>query len=522
MLFNPNEYPTVFLSYDEPNCESHYKHLLTLCPNAMRVHGVKGSDTAHKKIADIVNTNHVIIVDGDNRVKDDFYQKSYDITIDYVSTVLSFTAHNTINGQEYGNGGIKCWPVSLLKSMKTHENANSMETLVDFDFKNYHQLPIIGSDIIINASELQAWRAGFREGIKLLLNNGKYVFNINDIDWRNFDRLYNWMHIGTDVFNGIYAILGARYGVYRGLLKFNLHELHNFDILNKLFESTVPTNKILCVSNCNHLGEKINTIANKQIVDEVYNENKSINYKNKVKPVLRCPNNSPYDIVFISYDELNAEDNFNLIRKRFSNVKRIKNIKGIHNAHIEAAKLCTSDYFYVVDADAEVLDTFNFDYNIEFFDKPKIRVWRAKNIINDLVYGYGAIKLLPRTFTARMKQLNPDMSTSLGIEYEPIMELSNITKFNTSPFNTWRSAFRECTKLSSQTITNNNYTETSYRLNIWCTIGLERQYGNYCIDGANLGKQYGIDNKNNIDKLMLINDYNFLKDTYDRFYKNTV
>ena len=34
----------------------------------------------------------------------------------------------------------------------------------------------------------------------------------------------------------------------------------------------------------------------------------------------------------------------------------------------------------------------------------------------------------------------------------PKVQVSNITAFNTDPFNTWRSAFRECTKLASAII----------------------------------------------------------------------
>ena len=38
----------VFLSYDEPNAEKNYADLLTKVPYAKRVHGVEGSDAAHK------------------------------------------------------------------------------------------------------------------------------------------------------------------------------------------------------------------------------------------------------------------------------------------------------------------------------------------------------------------------------------------------------------------------------------------------------------------------------------------
>ena len=42
------ELDVVFLSYDEPNADLHYADLCNKVPWAKRVHGVKGSDEAHK------------------------------------------------------------------------------------------------------------------------------------------------------------------------------------------------------------------------------------------------------------------------------------------------------------------------------------------------------------------------------------------------------------------------------------------------------------------------------------------
>ena len=44
-----------------------------------------------------------------------------------------------------------------------------------------------------------------------------------------------------------------------------------------------------------------------------------------------------------------------------------------------------------------------------------------------------------------------DMTTSIGAKFK-LFEVANITQFNTGSFNAWRSAFRECTKLASNTL----------------------------------------------------------------------
>lgn len=81
-----------------------------------------------------------------------------------------------------------------------------------------------------------------------------------------------------------------------------------------------------------------------------------------------------------------------------------------------------------------------------------VHVWRAKNPINDLVYGYGGIKLFPRLLTKNMDTTKPDMTTSISKHFIAINEVANTTRFNTSPFETWKGAFRECAKLSSKII----------------------------------------------------------------------
>jgi hypothetical protein len=94
------------------------------------------------------------------------------------------------------------------------------------------------------------------------------------------------------------------------------------------------------------------------------------------------------------------------------------------------------------------------------------------------------------------------------------MVVSNITRFNTDPFNTWRSAFRECTKLSSQVIPGQIDDETKKRLDIWCTIGTD----SYAIDGAIKGREYGQQYRNDMNMLQKINDFIWMKEQYDKFH----
>ena len=235
--------------------------------------------------------------------------------------------------------------------------------------------------------------------------------------------------------------------------------------------------------------------------------------KKEVNIIISTP--VPYDIVFISYQEPNSDEHYKYLVDRFPRAKRIHGITGIHQAHIAAAKLCSTDLFWIVDGDAVVESNFKFDYQVARWDRDMVHVWRSVNPINNLVYGYGGVKLFPTELTINMDLTKPDMTTSISSKFKAVQEISNVTNFNTDPFNTWKSAFRECTKLSSKVIDRQKDVETQLRLEKWCTLGIDRPFGKYAIDGAKFGALFGTRNKDNIEVLKKINDFNWLKEQFD-------
>jgi hypothetical protein len=218
-----------------------------------------------------------------------------------------------------------------------------------------------------------------------------------------------------------------------------------------------------------------------------------------------------YDIIFISYDEPNADENFAKLKARFPYAQRVNGVKGIHQAHMIAAKKSFTKMFWVVDGDAEIIDTFNFNYVVSDYDLENVHVWRSRNPVNGLEYGYGGVKLLPKLLTLNMDLTKPDMTTSISPLFKAMPEISNVTAFNTDPFNSWKSAFRECVKLASKTIDRQNDDETLDRLDVWCSIGTDLDV----LAGAQEGRKYGLENKDNIAALKKINDFDWLKEKFN-------
>ena len=243
-LFRVTDYDIIYLSYDEPNAEKNYADLCAKVPWAKRVHGVEGSDAAHKACAKLSETDRFITVDADNIVREDFLNQelNFDEHTDLNSCVISWAGRNQINGLMYGNGGIKCWPREYVLNMKTHENADPKNAHAQVDFcwdMKYIQQNSCFSDVYNNHTPQQAWRAGFREGVKMALDRGIKVNKeeFKQLHWKNLHRLYIWLMIGADAEYGEWAILGARAGLYMTMCTdWDFVNVRDFEYLNDLWK----------------------------------------------------------------------------------------------------------------------------------------------------------------------------------------------------------------------------------------------------------------------------------------------
>jgi hypothetical protein len=220
-----------------------------------------------------------------------------------------------------------------------------------------------------------------------------------------------------------------------------------------------------------------------------------------------------FDVIFLSYNEEYADKNWKRVLEKCPTAKRVNGIKGIYNAHKHAAEIADTNMFYVIDADAWLVNNFKFSYIPLIQDRSSVHIWMSRNPVNGLGYGYGGVKLFSKDNFLLDNSTAIDVSTSLGA-VKIISEIACETRFNTDSFNSWKSAFRECTKLASSAIINEDK-NTRSRLEVWCRVGKEKEFGNECIAGAKLGKEFGITNKDNASELCKINDFDWLKEKYN-------
>lgn len=228
-----NSFEVFFICYDEPNKRKNWKNIKKNFPHARKVEGVEGFDKALKTCAERSRTEHFFVIDGDNSIVEDKLEQPLDLSDKDESWVLSWSAQNVVNGLSYGNGGLKFWPKKEALKIQTHENAKNEDDPTDYCFlANYYQINNFLTVTNINATAFQAFRAGYREGVKMSLVLGKQK-SLNHENFEsllgneNRERLWVWCNIGADVKNGLWAIYGARCG-----LKANAIEKFDYKLIS--------------------------------------------------------------------------------------------------------------------------------------------------------------------------------------------------------------------------------------------------------------------------------------------------
>jgi len=213
-----DELDIIFISYDEPAKEKFWSTLINQYPFAKRVDGVTGFDAAHKAAAELSETERFITVDGDTIVDDDFFDMVLFYDQDYYDHVFSWSSTNAVNGLVYGNGSLKCWTREVALNMNTHENAYTNQSAIEFCWTiPYLSMYDTYSTTYPAETPYHGFRAGFREGVKLAMNNGRTVqpntVLFDDIWYENAHGLICWSSIGADQPNGLWCIYGARMGL---------------------------------------------------------------------------------------------------------------------------------------------------------------------------------------------------------------------------------------------------------------------------------------------------------------------
>lgn len=259
-----------FICFDEPNRKSHWREIKKMFPHAKKVEGVVGFDAALKTCARLSESEHFFVIDGDNKVIREKIHQRINLSNYDSSWVLSWSAINSINNLAYGNGGLKFWPKSVALSLNSHEKAEKGQDPTDYCFlAKYYQINNHLTYTCVNETAFQAFRAGFREGVKMSLVWGRQ----ETLTWENFntllgpenrERLWIWCNVGADVTNGLWAIYGARLGFKMNAIdQFDYSLINSYDWISEYWLEQVLKNFII---------DKAKAFQFSQAPEELYKE----------------------------------------------------------------------------------------------------------------------------------------------------------------------------------------------------------------------------------------------------------
>lgn len=207
-----------------------------------------------------------------------------------------------------------------------------------------------------------------------------------------------------------------------------------------------------------------------------------------------------HDIFFISYDETNAEKNWQRLLSLHPNAKRIHKFGSISESHLLCNKLCTTDRFWTIDGDnwllCELFDS-ELDYDLLFY--------QAIDGVDGNVDSGGAIKSWKKNSMIDVGMSKGDFCKNATTNYFLIHKVLSEHRYNCTPYETWRHTFRHMTKCFSGIIThkslqiNIDRVQKHKQLNVW-------SYRGY-LDAKNYVEVCG----NDFTKINKINDYDWLK-----------
>ena len=222
---------------------------------------------------------------------------------------------------------------------------------------------------------------------------------------------------------------------------------------------------------------------------------------------------TPLDIIFFSNGEACADDNYNhLLSLNLPNrIVRIDKVKGRVASQHAAANASNTPWYFLVNAKLKVRDDFDFNWQPNIYKSRRHYIFRATNPVNGLVYGHQAIVANNKKLTLNTVVRGLDFTMDSPTEVVDIN--SGTSMYNSSPYDTWRTAFREMIKLCC-----NIDQDSIDRSSAWLNKG-NGDFGEYSKMGARDAVDYYNSVDGNMEKLMLSYDWEWL---YQYYQKNCI
>ncbi len=230
-----------------------------------------------------------------------------------------------------------------------------------------------------------------------------------------------------------------------------------------------------------------------------------------IKRAPKLVKSNPLDIVFLSNGEACADEHYEHLLKVAeglpNRIVRVDGVNGRAAAYHAAAEASNTPWMFTVFAKLKVSPKFDFNWQPDRMQVPKHYIFHAKNPVNGLVYGHQAMIAYNKKLTLANEGRGLDFT--LDDEHEIVPLVSGTAHYNTDPFSTWRTAFREVLKLRAD-----DSEESRVRLDAWLNKA-EGEHSQYSIKGALDAEEYYEEVDGDFDKLKLSYEWNWLRKRFE-------
>ncbi len=226
------------------------------------------------------------------------------------------------------------------------------------------------------------------------------------------------------------------------------------------------------------------------------------------------------DIVFISNGEPNADANWqhlqSIAQSQPNRCTRVDGVNGRSAAYKAAAESSSTPWFFSVFAKLEIDPDFSWSWQPDRMQRAKHYIFNSHNPVNGLEYGHQGLIAYNKKLVMSTEEIQGlDFTLSQPHGVEPV--LSGTAHFNTDPWSTWRTAFREVAKLQYYAHVSPDV-ETDYRLGIWQTRA-EGNYAEWSLRGARDAVEYYQSVDGQYDQLLLTFEWAWLRQYFDNKYQ---
>lgn len=226
----------------------------------------------------------------------------------------------------------------------------------------------------------------------------------------------------------------------------------------------------------------------------------------------------PLDVVFISNGEPAAAENYQyleMVLRKHGQGNRliwINQVNGRVESQHAAAYAAETPWYFLVNGKLKINEKFDWGWQPDRLQQAKHYIFTATNPVNGLEYGHQAIVANNRELT--LQTVAQGLDFTLDSLHTVVNANSGVAVYNTDPWTTWRTAFRESIKLR-----NNTDAISAERLQAWLSPGTGA-HAEWSQRGAQAGVAYWESVDGDLDKLMLSYDWAWIKQYYNKQYGN--